>query len=66
MPEIEFTINPETGALELVVKGIRGQACQNVAKLVEELIGNPAVDRNTPEYYLRPRVQPQIRPKPRQ
>ena len=57
------SIDPETGALELVVKGIRGQACQDVAKLVVELIGKPAVDRTTSEYYLRPRVHPRIHPK---
>lgn len=63
MPEIDFTIDPATGQLELHVKGIRGSACQDVAKLVEELLGTPRVDQNTPEYYLRTEVRPQVRPK---
>jgi hypothetical protein len=63
MAEIEFTIDPTTGQLEVHVKGIRGPACQDVAKLVEALFGKPAVDRNTPDYYLTPQVRPQIQPK---
>lgn len=63
MAEIDFTIDPATGELEVRVKGIRGPACQDVAKLVAELLGAPSVDRNTPEYHLRPQVRPQVRPK---
>ena len=63
MPEIEFTIDPATGKLELHVKGVAGPGCADVAKLAEELLGQPAVERNTPEYYLRPRVQPRVRPR---
>ncbi len=62
MPEIEFTLDPTTGKLELHVKGIAGPACEDVAKLAGELLGAPDRERNTPEYYLRPRVQPQVRP----
>ncbi len=63
MPEIEFTIDPETGALELHVKGIAGPACDDVAKLAKELLGEPGQERQTAEYYLRPRVRPQLRPR---
>lgn len=63
MAEIEFTIDPATGKLDVHIKGMRGPACQDVAKLVEELLGQPAIDRNTPEYYLKPSVRPQIQPK---
>lgn len=63
MPEIDFTIDPATGQLELHVKGIRGSACQDVAKMVEDLLGTPQVDQNTPEYYVKPQVRPQIRPR---
>ncbi len=63
MPEIEFTIDPETGKLELHVKGIAGPACDDVAKLAKELLGEPIHERQTAEYYLRPQVRPQIRPK---
>ena len=63
MPEIEFTIDPATGKLELHVKGIAGPACEDIAKLAAELLGAPDRERNTPEYYLRPRVQPRVQPK---
>jgi hypothetical protein len=63
MPEIEFTIDPETGQLELHVKGIAGPACDDVARLAKELLGEPGHERQTTEYHLRPRVRPQVRPK---
>jgi hypothetical protein len=63
MPEIEFTLDPTTGRLELRIKGIAGPACGDVGKLAAELLGAPDRERNNPEYCLRPRVQPQVRPK---
>lgn len=63
MPEIVFTIDPTTGQLEVHVQGMRGTSCQDVAKLVEELLGKPAVDQKTSEYYLKPKVRPQIQSK---
>jgi hypothetical protein len=63
MPEIEFTIDPTTGELNLHVNGIAGPACEDVAKLAKELLGEPGFEQYTPEYYLRPHVRPQIRPK---
>ena len=63
MPEIDFTIDPTTGQLEVHVQGIRGPSCQDIAKLVEALVGKPAVDQKTSEYYLKPRVRPQIQRK---
>lgn len=63
MPEIEFTIDPTTGQLDVRVKGVRGPSCQDVAKLVEDFLGKPAVDQNTPEYYLKPQVRPRIQSK---
>lgn len=65
MPEITFTIDPQTGKLELHVTGIVGPTCEDVAKLARELLGAPTRDENTPEFTLRSRVQPQIQPKPR-
>ena len=61
MPEVEFTIDPTTGKLELHVKGVAGPACEQVATLATELLGAPEREWNTPEYYLRPRVKPQVR-----
>ena len=63
MPEIEFTLDPATGELTLQVKGVVGPTCGDVAKLARELLGEPARERNTAEYYLRTQVRPQIRPK---
>ncbi len=63
MPEIEFGINPATGELQVHVRGIAGPACDDLAKLVKELLGEPGQERNTTEYYLRPQVRPQVRPK---
>lgn len=65
MAEIEFTLDPATGQLDVHVTGIRGPRCADVAKLVEELLGTPKVERNTPEYSLRTGVQPRVRPKGR-
>lgn len=63
MPEIDFTIDPATGRLELHVKGVAGPACDDVARLARELLGEPRQEQNTSDYYLRPHVRPQIRPR---
>jgi hypothetical protein len=63
MPEIEFTIDPASGKLELHVRGIAGPGCEDVAKLAEDLLGQPAVERKTAEYHLRPRLRPRVQPK---
>lgn len=65
MPEVHFTIDASTGALELHVKGVAGPACEDVARLARELLGRPALDRPTDEYHVRPQTRPQVRPKPR-
>lgn len=65
MPEIEFTIDPQTGKLELHVTGVVGPACEDVAKLARELLGAPELEKNTPEYFLRPQVRPQLKSKQR-
>lgn len=63
MPEVEFKINTETGEMEIHIEGIKGAACADVAKLAKELLGTPAREENTPEFYARPQVQKQIQPK---
>ena len=62
MPEIQFRIDPRTGQLELRVKGVAGPACDDVARLARELLGEPGREEQTAEYHLRPRVQPRVRP----
>lgn len=60
MPEIEFTIDTETGEMEMKVEGVAGASCTDVAKLAEELLGTPAHSQNTREFYLRPETQARI------
>jgi hypothetical protein len=54
---VEFTINIETGEFTMLVEGIVGPACEEVAKLVKDMAGEPGRDQATGEYQLRPRVR---------
>ena len=63
MPEIQFTIDPATGTLEMHVEGVAGPACDDVAKLVKELAGQPAREEKTAEYFVRPVVLPRVQPR---
>jgi len=38
------------------VHGVAGPACDDVAKLVKDLAGEPGREEATAEYHLRPRV----------
>ncbi|HYU18735.1 MAG TPA: DUF2997 domain-containing protein [Chloroflexota bacterium] len=62
MPEIEFTIDPTSGQLEMHVKGIVGSACDDVAKLARELLGEPGHEQLTQEYFATVQVRQQVRP----
>ena len=61
MPVLEFTIDLTTGELTMHIQGIVGPACDDVAKLVEELVGKPTHEQKTTEYYARTRVRPRAR-----
>lgn len=63
MAEIEFAIDSETGELTLHVKGVAGPACDDVAKLARELLGEPGSEEKTSEYYIRSQIRSRIRPK---
>src|SRR5262245_43717660 len=63
MPEIDFTIDAQTGEMEMKVEGVQGPQCADVAKIVTELTGAPQQEENTKEYYVRPNVRPQIQNK---
>jgi len=63
MPEIEFTIDSETGKCETEIKGIAGAACEKAAKELKQLLGNPTVDKKTKEFYARTEVKQQIKGK---
>ncbi len=63
MPEIEFTIDTDTGKCETEIKGIAGAACEKAAKELKQLLGNPTVDKKTKEYFVKPEVKRQIKGK---
>ena len=63
MPEINFTINEQTGEMEMKVKGVQGPQCADVAKIVTELTGAPEREENTQEFYARANLRPQIQNK---
>jgi Protein of unknown function (DUF2997) len=67
VPELQFTIDTATGELSLHIQGIAGPACDDVARLVKELAGEPAREQTTAEYELRARVRAQddVRVRPR-
>ena len=60
MPEVNFTIDTETGEMEIQIEGIQGTLCTDVAKRVKELLGQPQREENTREFYARPAVKPLI------
>ncbi len=61
MRELIITIDETTGELHVDIKGYVGAACDEVSRLVEEVMGRPAEQtRLKPEYHVRP--APQVRP----
>jgi len=61
MPEVEFLIDTETGEMKLHIEGIKGASCGDVAKIAKELLGTPEREENSPEFYVRPQVTPQVK-----
>jgi hypothetical protein len=63
VPEVECRLDPATGRLELHIKGIVGPACDDVAAVVREVLGRPALEQQTADYAVRPRarVAPRVR-----
>ena len=53
MPEVEFTIDTETGKCATEIKGIRGPACDQTARQLKEVLGLPTADRKTAEFHVR-------------
>jgi Protein of unknown function (DUF1257) len=60
IPEVYFTVDIQTGEMEIKMEGIKGPQCADVAKIVTELIGTPEREENTSQYYERSNVRPQI------
>lgn len=63
MPEIEFTIDTETGRCDTEIKGVKGPACEKAAMHLKQVLGSPSVDRKTKEYYAKPQVRRKIESK---
>ena len=63
MPEVNFTIDIQTGEMEMKVEGIKGPQCADVTKIVTELIGAPEREENTNEYFECSNVRPQLQNK---
>ncbi len=63
MPEIEITINTETGESSTEIKGIIGAGCEKVAEQLKNYLGEPTRDEKTPEYFAVPQVKRQIKGK---
>jgi hypothetical protein len=63
MPEIEFTINSETGECQTEIKGISGAACEKTAQQLKQLMGDPTIDRKTKDYFAKPEIKRQVKGK---
>jgi hypothetical protein len=63
MPEIEFSIDTETGKCDTEIKGVQGPACEKAAKELKQFLGSPTVDQKTKEFYAQPEVKRQIKGK---
>lgn len=63
MPEIEFKIDTETGECQTEIKGVQGAACEKTARELKQLLGDPAVDRKTREYFAKPEIKRQVKGK---
>jgi hypothetical protein len=52
MPQREFDITiAKDGSVELHIKGYKGRACLEAAKLFEQIIGETQSQSHTSEYY---------------
>jgi len=60
MPEIEFTIDTETGNCETKINGIQGPACEQTARQLKQVLGTPTTDRNTAEFHARARSKRRV------
>ena len=65
MAEIEFTINNDTGEMEMRIDGVQGPACSEIADKVKEVMGAPTVEQKTADYYARPHINRQVQGKGR-
>jgi len=60
MPEIEFTIDTETGNCETKINGVQGPACERTARQLKQVIGTPTTDQKTVEYHIKPTTKRKV------
>lgn len=60
MPEIEFTIDTETGNCETKINGIQGPACEQTARQLKQVLGTPMIDKKTAEFSIKPMAKRQV------
>ena len=60
MPEIEFTIDTETGKCETQINGIQGAACEKTAQQIRQILGAPTTDRKTAEFYVKAKTKRRV------
>ena len=60
MPEIEFTIDTESGKCETQINGIQGPACEQTAKQLRQVLGAPTTDRKTAEFHIKPQTKRRV------
>lgn len=60
MPDIEFTIDTETGKCETQIKGIQGSACEKTAQQLRQVLGAPTTDRKTPEFHIKSQTRRRV------
>jgi len=61
MPEIEFTIDTETGKCDTEIRGIQGPACEQTARQLKQILGTPLTDRKTKDYYVKTQPKGRIK-----
>jgi Protein of unknown function (DUF2997) len=57
MREIVFTIDEDTGKMEVEINGVQGPACEQYIAMIEELVGAPTTQKKKAEYHVRTNVQ---------
>ncbi len=60
MPEIEFTIDTETGKCDTTINGIQGPACEQTARQLKQILGAPTTDRKTEEFHVKPHAKRRV------
>lgn len=60
MPEIEITIDTETGNTTTEINGVQGPSCDKIADAIKQHFGQPAREEKKPEYY-RTQIKQQVK-----